>query len=272
MISSEEHFNENQVREYLAGLRIQVRVARALMIREMMVHFGRSNIGFLWLVVEPMLLCAGVVALRWLIQSHQEQGVSLVAMVLSGYMPLTLWRHLTNKSIFILRRNAGMLYHRHITLLDVFSVKMIVEFIGCTFAFIVNYFALLVIGVLDPIRDYGLVIEGWLLMGLLALGFAAMIATLTERFEVADKFIQPLQYLTMPICGTFYLAVWLPDHVRELALWIPLLHCFEIVRAGFFGDAVTTYYSAAYPFVFGLAFLAVFLPLFEKVRDHIEFA
>jgi ABC-type polysaccharide/polyol phosphate export permease len=99
--------------DYWRGLKLQARVLNALMIRELMMRYGRGNIGFLWLIVEPMILCAGVIGLRWMIQEHQEHGVPLVALLLSGYMPLTLWRHLTNRGIFLLRRNMGMLYHRN---------------------------------------------------------------------------------------------------------------------------------------------------------------
>jgi capsular polysaccharide transport system permease protein len=155
--------------DYWRGLKVQARVLNALMIRELMMRYGRGNIGFLWLIVEPMILCAGVIGLRWLIQGHQEHGVPLVALLLSGYMPLTLWRHITNRGIFLLRRNIGMLYHTNITMLDAFVMSMCLEFAGCTFAFMVNYAALLLIGVVDPIHDYGLVIGGWCLMGILAL-------------------------------------------------------------------------------------------------------
>jgi capsular polysaccharide transport system permease protein len=93
---------------FFVGVGIQIRVVHALIIRELMTRYGRGNIGFLWLVLEPMILCAGVIGVRWALQSHHENGVPLVAMLLSGYMPLTLWRHITNRSIFILRRNMGM--------------------------------------------------------------------------------------------------------------------------------------------------------------------
>ena len=82
--------------DYWRGLKVQARVVNALMIRELMMRYGRANIGFLWLILEPMILCGGVIGLRWFIQSHEEHGISLVAFLLSGYMPLTLWRHLTN--------------------------------------------------------------------------------------------------------------------------------------------------------------------------------
>jgi capsular polysaccharide transport system permease protein len=182
--------------DYWRGLKVQARVLNALMIRELMMRYGRGNIGFLWLIVEPMLLCAGVVGLRWMIQGHQEHGVPLVALLLSGYMPLTLWRHLTNRGIFLLRRNIGMLYHTNITMLDTFVMSMCLEFVGCTFAFIVNYAALLLIGVVDPIQNYGLVIAGWCLMGILALGVGAVIAVVSEKYEAAERFMHRFNILS----------------------------------------------------------------------------
>ena len=254
---------------YLAGLEIQIRVVHALFIRDLMMRYGRDNIGFLWLILEPMILCGGVISLRWALQSHEENGVPLVALLLSGYMPLTLWRYLTNRSVFILRRNMGILYHRHVTLIDAFLTTVVLEFIGCTLAFSVNYFILRVIGVLDPIQNLGFVIEGWCAMGFLSLGVASAIAVLTEQYEVAERFIQPMQYLILPICGFLYMADWLPERARNLALYIPLLHCFEIIRHGFFGEAIPTHYTLAYPLLFSTVLLAIFLPRFEKVRDVI---
>jgi hypothetical protein len=42
--------------DYWKGLKVQARVLNALMIRELMMRYGRGNIGFLWLIVEPMIL------------------------------------------------------------------------------------------------------------------------------------------------------------------------------------------------------------------------
>jgi len=257
--------------DYWSGLKLQGRVLNALMIRELMMRYGRGNIGFLWLIVEPMILCAGVIGLRWMIQEHQEHGVPLVALLLSGYMPLTLWRHLTNRGIFLLRRNMGMLYHTNITMLDTFLMSMCLEFAGCTFAFMVNYGALVLVGAVDPIENYGLVIGGWCLMGILAVGVAAVIAVMSEKFEASERFIQPLQYLILPISGFFFMVGWLPDSIQQWAWYMPVIHCFELTRDGFFGDAVPTHYTVAYPLILGVVLLGIFIPMFEKVRDSIVY-
>ena len=48
----------------------------------------------------------------------------IVALVLTGYMPLTLWRHITNAGVFAFRRSIGLLYHRRITLVDTLLARV----------------------------------------------------------------------------------------------------------------------------------------------------
>jgi capsular polysaccharide transport system permease protein len=68
------------------GWRIQRRVIVALMSRELTTRFGRENIGFLWIMAEPLLF-ACLVALVWTImKGPEEHGVGIVAFVVSGYL------------------------------------------------------------------------------------------------------------------------------------------------------------------------------------------
>jgi capsular polysaccharide transport system permease protein len=83
---------------FVLGLKVQARCLHALMIREMMMRYGRDNLGFLWVFLEPMLLCVGVMLLWTLIHAPFEHGLTVVALVLTGYMPLTLWRHTTTNA------------------------------------------------------------------------------------------------------------------------------------------------------------------------------
>lgn len=88
------------------------------MVRDMMIRYGRGNIGFVWVVVEPALLTS-LVLILWTTIHIEKMGVHVIDLVLTGYMLLTLWRHMTNHMIGLLRNSSGMLYHRNITLLDI---------------------------------------------------------------------------------------------------------------------------------------------------------
>nr|WP_237398521.1 MULTISPECIES: hypothetical protein [unclassified Gilliamella] len=49
---------------FMRSLKIQIRVLNALILREIITRYGRSNIGFLWLFVEPMSLTL-LISLMW---------------------------------------------------------------------------------------------------------------------------------------------------------------------------------------------------------------
>ena len=57
------------INQVVRSLTIQTRIIWALLLREMMTRFGRHNIGFLWLFVEPMMFTLGVTALWNLIDA-----------------------------------------------------------------------------------------------------------------------------------------------------------------------------------------------------------
>jgi capsular polysaccharide transport system permease protein len=253
------------------GLVVQTRCVHALMIRHLMMRYGRGNIGFLWVVLEPMILTVGVMAVWSMIRPPFEHGVQILSLVLTGYMPLTLWRHITNGSIFLFRRNIGLLYHRNIGLMDTFVSQTLLEFAGTTTALAVVTAVLLAAGLVEPPRDIGLVAAAWLLMGIYALGVSLIIAVLTEYSDSAEKFIQPFQYLMIPLSGTFFMVEWLPTLGQTLIWYNPTVHCFEMFRAGFFGENVKTHYVAFYPLIWAIGLIGVGIWGIDKIRDRIHF-
>jgi len=257
--------------EFWQGLKVQSRCILALIIRDMMMRYGRDNIGFLWVVLEPMILTVGVMALWSVLRPPYEHGVQIVAVVLTGYMPLTLWRHMTNCAIFLFRRTAGVLYHRNISLLDVFIARMLLEFAGTTTALVSVAMVLVAIGIIDLPRDFGLVAAGWLLKAFYAFGVGLCIAALTEYSEVTERFIQPIQYLMLPISGVFFMVDWLHSFAQELIWYNPSVHCFEMFRAGFFGEEVRTHYAGWYTVVWSIGLTGAGLWSVNKVRDRIHF-
>lgn len=253
-----------------SGLTVQVRAVHALVVREMMMRYGRANIGFLWVVLEPMLLTSGVLILWSALKAPYEHGVQVISLVMTGYMPLTLWRHITQAGVHAFRRSMSLLYHRHITLFDAFIARMILEFAGTTTALVIVYLVLLAAGLVSPVHNPGIVVLGWLSMAALSVGVAACIAVLTEYSEASEKFIQPFQYFMLPLSGSFFMVEWLPYKVQQIALMNPSVHCYEMVRGGLFGEEVVTHYTVWYPALFGVVLFALGIARFDAVRDRLH--
>ncbi len=81
------------------SLRVQGRVLWALLLREMLTRYGRHNIGFLWLFVEPMLFTLGVAALWTAAKAYQGSNLPIVAFALTGYSSVLLWRNMPGRCI-----------------------------------------------------------------------------------------------------------------------------------------------------------------------------
>ena len=99
------------LQKFQAGWAVQRRVIHALMIRELMTRFGRENIGFLWIMVEPLLF-AVLVGLVWrVMKGPEEHGIGIIAFVVTGYIPITLFRHGVARSVS--RSGAAVMAQRY---------------------------------------------------------------------------------------------------------------------------------------------------------------
>jgi len=248
------------------GWRIQSRVISALLVRELTTRFGRENIGFLWLMLEPLLF-AGLVALMWRIgRGSEEHGVSIVLFVISGYIPLTLFRHGIGRSISIFVANGSLMYHRQIKLLDFVLVRFIIEVIGCMLAFTFIATALYFAGVTDPPASMGHLLAGWFLYCLFTLSLCLLIAPLSEMSEVLEKILPVATYLIIPFSGTFNMVSWLAPSVRDFMLWSPPVNAMELIRYGLFGERVTPHFDVSVPLTFSMVCSLIGLILCRRVR------
>lgn len=258
--------------DFARALSVQFRCISAIIIRDIMQRYGRNNIGFLWFVLEPMILCSAVMFLWYIIEPGYNHGVGIVSFVFTGYMPLTLWRHMSTSCVNTSRRSAGLLWHRNITVLDVILARLVMEFLGTTAALFIIYLVLLTAGLVQAPSNPGLALMGWLQMGLLAGSTAVLIAALTEWSETAERFIQPVQYILIPVSGYFVMVDWLPSYAQKVILWNPLIHIYEMYRGGFFGEQIPTHYTMWYPALVSLIFMTLGLWGMERMRDRMHFS
>ncbi len=235
-----------------------------------MLRFGRGNFGFVWTVLEPMILTIGVVGLWSLLRQPVIHGMPVIGFVLTGYMPLTLWRHMSNPLVRLIGNNVGLLYHAPLSHLDIVVARLVLEFLSTTAALAVIYLILLVIGMTEPLQNWGILLAAWLFTAWFHAGVGLLIAAATEVYETTEKFIQPLQYLALPLSGVFFMVDWLPSDFQRLILWNPSVHCFEMFRAGYFGEAVVTHYDPLYLALWSASLTVLGVAAILAARDHVH--
>lgn len=237
-----------------------------------MLRYGRNNIGFVWVILEPMILTSGVMFFWSLTSGDTKLGVKIIEFVLTGYMPLTLWRHVSNSMVMLFRRSISLLYHRSISLFDLVFAKAGLEFISTTIAFLFVWAVLNVCGIAADFARVDLMILGWLMMAWLATATGLILAALTEYSETSERFVQPFQYLSIPISGAFTLVDWLPTWGQNAILYNPMVHCYEVFRAGYFGPSIVTHYSYSYfcAWAFVLSFIGIVVVHRSRARIQLN--
>jgi capsular polysaccharide transport system permease protein len=246
------------------------RTINALLIRELMARFGHRNIGFLWQIAEPLLLCVGVMISWSFIYGERNHGVRIVPLVLTGYTFLTLWRHMVSRLTHAFRHGSGLLFHRSVRPVDILLARGILESIGTILAFFVAYIPLELLDVLDPVQDYLLLMSAWTLMCLLTFGVAMIITAIAHFSDAFERMVQPVMYLILPLTGVFYMVYWLPVTAQRAVLYSPLVHLMEMFRGGYFGREVQVYWNLPYILVWTVALNAVGLVLVLKAQRHVE--
>jgi capsular polysaccharide transport system permease protein len=255
--------------DLLSSFRLQGRVIGALLMRELHTRYGRENIGFLWIIGEPILFCAGV-AIAWTaMRPAHEHGLPVTAIVISGYVPLTMWRHCMMRAVKAFEANGSLLFHRQVTPLDIILSRVVLELIGTMAAGIVVTLGAIMLGFMQPPKDYGMLYLGLFFQMLFCLATALLVAPLTETSEFLEKSISVISYLALPLTGAFSMVDWLPPRFQWVLLWSPSVNNVEMIRGGQFGHAAHPHFDIVYDSWISLLLILIGLSLTLRVRRHI---
>jgi ABC-2 type transport system permease protein/capsular polysaccharide transport system permease protein len=258
-----------QSASFRSGLRIQTRVIHALFLRELLTRYGRHNIGFLWLFVEPMIFTLGVAALWTATQSVHGSDLPIVAFALTGYSTVLLWRNMPSRCILSVTFNSSILYHRMVRALDIYVARILLEAIGASMSFCILGAIFTFLGMMDPPEDLLQVLFAWMLVGTFGASLAIFLASLSERFEMVEKLWHPASYLIFPLSGAAFLVSSLPTQAQDFVLWIPMVHGSEMLREGYFGSKIDAVYDTGYLVTCTLAMLCLGLAMSRRVLDHV---
>ena len=246
------------------------RVMHALLLREILTRFGRENLGFVWLVLEPLILTTLIMIGWWIMFGEAKHGVSIAQLAISGYSQLTLWRHIIARLQHCFRANAGLMFHRSVKPFDTIFARLFLESLGTLISFFVSFLVLYLIDLIPPIHDIGLLLTAWILITFFSFSVALIILAFCEFWEPAEKFVQPIMYITLPLTGAFFMVSWMPSEIQSILLLSPMINTQEMFRAGLIGPSTPTYYHPEYVILVTVFLTAFAFMLVRKAEAHIR--
>lgn len=238
-------------------------------MREILTRYGRHNIGFMWLFVEPMLFTIFVTALWTFIGMHKQSPIPVAAFALTGYSSVLMWRNMPGRCVHAIEPNLALMYHRNVKVIDIFAARLILEAAGATISFMLLAIFFTAIGWMKMPQDILKVIVGWFMLAWFGASLAILLGSLSSKTDLVEKFWTPSAYILFPLSGAAFMVDWLPKAAQEAILWLPMVHGVEMIRDGYFGSTVRTHYDIIYMFAFCIALTALGLASLRIISRNI---
>lgn len=255
---------------YARGFRVQADVIGALLMREIHTRYGRDNVGYLWMFLEPMMLATAVAFLH--VGQHSPGGTDIhpVPLGILGYTVFIIFRGVVTRAEGALESNMPLLYHRTVSIFDMMVARAILEGGGVfvTFVVMVGFCALVGITHL-PARPLE-VLAACALMIWFSFALSMMIVGLTHENRLAARLVHPVCYILMPISGGFYQMRWIPEPYRGWLEWFPMTSIFELLRYGHFYDATDRYAHTGYVIVWCMFLTYYGIVWLRVTRRHVH--
>lgn len=248
-------------------LRIQGQVLAALILREMQTRFGRTNIGYLWALVEPLTVLAVFWGMFFVIDRQAPSGMDVVPFLATGIVTFLTFRSTSDRLSNAIDANRGLLLYPQVTPFDLMMGRAVLE--GATFLVL---FALIIGGAwmmgLSPLPAHPLALLGMLIViQMLACGMGMILGTLTALYPVVDHLMKPVWRAAMFVSGVFFTMDELPPALLDFIRYNPIAHAIDLLRGTFFVGYSPKIASPAY--VGGWLVATLFLGLLlERMTRH----
>jgi capsular polysaccharide transport system permease protein len=250
--------------------RVQCGVIGALIMRELHTRYGRENIGYLWLILEPMMLATAIGLIHSKTSTRYGSGIGPVPFSVLGYTMFMMLRSIVTRSEGAIEANGPLFNHRNVTLFDVLCSRALLEAASTILAMAILEGLCMSLGLADPPARPLFLILGMVAMFLLSMGLSMVVAGVTHDNRGIGRLVHPLMYLMMPTSAVFFTMQIIPDPLRYYLGFVPFTHVFELLRYGFFRGAGSDFIDVGYlvswiagSWLLGLCLIAV-------VRKHIH--
>ena len=213
------------------GFQIQRDVVYALVLREVGSRMGKSRVGLLWVLVEPVAHLLFPIVMFGFLMERALPGIEYPVFLVYGFLPFLLFKTICLQTMEGVSANRGLLSYRQITLMDVFVAKAIAycAIEAIVFAIVIAGLAMLDFDVLPPFPvEFAGALALTVALGFgLGLLFAAVGSLMPDAKSIIRILFLPL-YLAS---GVLFPITRFSDSLVDWLALNPVLHLVEFSRA-----------------------------------------
>ena len=246
-----------------------LRTVTALLLREMSTTYGRSALGYLWAILEPV----GGIALMTVIFSYAFRappiGTSFPLFFASGILPFMAYTDVGSKVAVALRFSRALLFYPGVTYLDALIARFVMNAMTQVMIATMVLTGTILTFNLKVILDLPAIALGFGMAFSLGLGIGTLNCYLLSVFPVWERVWAILNRPLFLISCIFFLFDTIPQPYRGWLWWNPIVHLIGQVRRGVYSTYDAAYVSPLYVFSISLVTFSTGLLLLRRYHRDI---
>ena len=255
---------------FFEALQTQSRVIHALIIRETRTRFGDSKLGYGWALLEPILHIL-MLSLVFAVMMHGQPpiGDQFFIFYYTGIIPYHLFVHTSTSMTYAITSNGSLLQLPPVGTFDVLMARGLLELITDALVAVILLAGFAAIGLGAFPQDLTGVFAALIVVWLLGCGSGFLNAVVNAFSKSWDKIWAQLTRLLYFCSGIFYVPGMMPDWIRDILAWNPVLHGVDWFRSSFFREYEPHWLDRSYLSAVAVATLLVGLALERALRRRL---
>ncbi|SOC06444.1 ABC transporter permease [Rhodobacter maris] len=249
-----------------------LRTISALMLREMSTTYGRSMLGYLWAVLEPV---AGIMLLTFIFSfafRSPPLGTNFPLFYASGMLPFLVYMDTSQKIATAVRFSKSLLFYPGVTFIDAIAARFLINALTQVMVAFVVFSMILMIFDLNIILDPPAIMLSFSMAFAFGLGVGTLNCYLLSTYPLWERAWAVLNRPLFIISCIFFVYNSIPEPYRGYLWWNPIVHIIGAARKGFYATYDDSYVSPLYVFsVSGVTFALGLLLLRRYHRDIVNF-
>jgi len=244
-------------------------------MREALARTTADRFAWFWMVFEPIALVGLMVSVRTLVFGTNRfiMGADFIPWLITGLLGFFLFRENMMRPLNAIEANRGLFSYRQVRPVDTVFVRCLLEGVLKTFIIFIFIGCGAVLG-FNIIPDNPLAaLAAWVGLWIMGAGFGLIFSVASTLIPELGRIIRITTLPLMLVSGVIIPLNFLHHEVREIILYIPIVHALEMLRQGFF----STYHALpgvnpVYMWVWSLSVVALGLLLHVKYADELKAA
>ncbi|MES2438357.1 MAG: ABC transporter permease [Verrucomicrobiota bacterium] len=248
----------------------QVLVIKALFKREITTRFGEYQLGFFWMLLEPLL---SVLVIGFLVGSFGGRAVPEIPypfFVLNGKLLLNLFTGPLSSSMNAMKANRGLMIYPNVRALDPFIARFVYELITTLFSFTIFCVVGMWMGIQVSLGSLDNLAACYLITWLMGCGLGLILAVASAHYKEVEKIVDVILSPLMFVSAVMFPISALPTSLQNILLFNPLVHVIELSRKALFPFYYAEGADLFFPFAVAIVVVALGLMLFHSNRNFLS--